>query len=201
MANQLIQRRRPQPAAKAHEPTPAQEATPTPAPPTPEVSHIQQQIAAVAQAAMKPVLRTTSLSSAVHRQAKAEEAKKVVEEHLKLIAKAERDIDAAQAIIQDSYGIIEHQLREHNLSYHSDGAYVAKIEEQWTRQQTIIHQEKFRNAVANEVFWNSITVLVTKAREFMTDKELAAVSDVVAAECKGTVLKVAKLEPKRRAKK
>lgn len=145
-------------------------------------------------------LRVTSVNAAVHRSATEAAAKLKIDEQLKLISDAERQIDDAQIVIAQAYKMIEAQLRLANLTLHSNGAYVAEIKEQWTNQSTDIDPKKFRNRVSDEAFWGSINVSVTKAKTFLTVIELQQIADVTPGRKTGETLKVSKIEPKKRSR-
>lgn len=139
-------------------------------------------------------------NSAEARHAKAEEARAEIDTQLKLIAAAENAIDDAMADIEAARKAIESKLRDNNLTSHSNGLYFAELVEQFTRQSRTIDPKKFRNAVANDVFWESIAVNIGKAEQHLTEKELTAISDVIPSRSSGIVLKVKKREPVKRKK-
>lgn len=176
----LVLRRRTQTQAAAA-PTPAPSAT-----------------AAVVHPARR--LRVTSVNAAVFREARAQEAKAKIDAQLKLVSEAEAAIDEAQAKLAEAYKLIEAQLKLADLTIHSDGVYIAELKEQWTNQTRDIDPKKFRNKVEAEVFWNSIAVSVTKAKQFLSERELNDISDVKPGVKVGVLLKVKKIEPKRRSK-
>lgn len=158
------------------------------------------------QTATQPVqqparrLRVTSVNAAVFREARAQEARTKIDAQLKLVSEAEAEIDAAQAKLSEAYRMIEAQMKLADLEVHSDGAYIAEIKEQWTNQTRDIDPKKFRNRVEAEVFWGSIAVSVTKAKHYLSERELNEISDVHPGKLVGKVLKVKKLEPRRRSK-
>lgn len=115
-----------------------------------------------------------------------------IDEQLKLIAKAEADIDDAQARIESAHRIIEAQLRLCNISFHSDGLFNAELVEQWTRQARVIDPKKFKLAVSNDVFWKSISVNVGEAAKHLSEKEIAEIADVKPPQKQGIILKVAR---------
>lgn len=146
-------------------------------------------------------LRLTSSNTAVDTALMVTRAKAAIEEQLKVISKSESDIDAAKEQIDKANKVIEAQLKLAGLTLHTDGAYLAEIIEQWTNQSRNVDPKKFRTKTTNEVFWACIEVSLTKAKAHMTEKELNEIADVVPAQFKGQVLKIKKLEPKRRGKK
>lgn len=145
-------------------------------------------------------LRVTSVNAAIHRASTESAAKEKIDEQLKLISDAERQIDDAQVIIAQAYKMIDAQLRLANLRVHSNGSYIAEIKEQWTNQTMDIDSKKFRNKVSDEAFWGSISVSVMKAKNFLTKIELEAIADVKPGMKVGETLKVSKIEPKKRSR-
>lgn len=145
-------------------------------------------------------LRVTSVNAAVFREARAQEARTKIDAQLKLVSEAEAAIDAAHTKLEEAYKMIEAQMKLADLQVHSNGGYIAEIKEQWTNQTRDIDPKKFRNRVAAEVFWGSISVSVTKAKNFLSERELNDISDVKPGQLVGHVLKVKKIEPKRRSK-
>jgi hypothetical protein len=141
-----------------------------------------------------------SANSAITREIQARLAKEEINQQLKLIANAEAAIDDAQEAIELAYLVIERKLRDSNLISHSNGVYLAEIVEQFTRQSRTVNPKKFRTQVTADVFWDSVSVDVGKALKHLSDKELTKIADVVPGKSTGHVLKVKKLEPKRRSK-
>ena len=74
------------------------------------------------------------------------------------------------------------------------GEYIAKLSETYSNQVRKVDAQKFRNAVTNDQFWKSIDVSITRAKEFLTDKEITALSDVIPSVSQGFKLKVLPLE-------
>lgn len=146
-------------------------------------------------------LRVTSVNAAVHRAGTEQAARQKIDEQLKLISDAERQIDEAQIVIAQAYKMVEAQLRLANIMFHSNGLYLAEIKEQWTNQSTDIDPKKFRVKVPDAAFWGSISVSVTKAKSFLTAKELSEIADVKPGMKIGEVLKVSKIEPKKRSRR
>lgn len=139
--------------------------------------------------------------SAPARDAAVKRAQAVIDGQLKLISDAYDRIDAAHAEVVQAHKIIEAQLRLVNLEHHTDGVYYAELKEQWTRQTRDIDPKKYRTKVSNDAFWGSITVSVTKAGEFLTDREINEISDVVPGKMTGYALKVEKVERVKKRKK
>lgn len=158
-------------------------------------------VASILASAAGKIPRTTSVDSAASREATAARAKVVIETNLKLISEAERKIDEATLEITQAYKIVEAQLKLAGLDAHSNGVLVASLVEKWTRQSRTIDPKKFRNKVANEVFWSSISVNLTKAGEHLTDKELTDMSDVVPGKSQGFSLEIKPVKVKRRTGK
>ena len=115
-------------------------------------------------------------------------ARRDIERQLKLIADAERAIDDATIQIERSREDIERLLRLSGLESHTDGVRIASLIEQFTKQSRTIDPQKYRNAVAADVFWKTIDVSLTRAKEFITDKEIDAIADIVRAKSLGTKL-------------
>lgn len=162
---------------------------------------IQRQRPAPVQATA-PVrrLRMTSMNNAATRFATAQTVRAQIDEQLKLISKAENEIDEAQTIIDKANVEVEKLMLSAKIETHSDGEYIAMIVDHWTRQSRKIDPAKFRNKVANAVFWDSISVSIEKAMHHMTEKELNTMSDIVPAEFKGKILKVKKVISKHNGK-
>ncbi len=151
--------------------------------------------AAARQAA--PVGGTTTSS----KEAKQRAASKEIDAQLKLIAKAEADIDDAQRRITAAHALVEASLRDANMTIRTDGVYVAELAEQWTRQARAIDPKVFKNRVPNDVFWSCISVNLTRAAEHLSEKEMNEIADVVPSTLVGRVLKIKKIEARRRSKK
>lgn len=145
----------------------------------------------------KPV----TADSAANRATAAAEARREIDEQLKLISTAEHAIDDAQADIASAYRVIEEKLRAHNLTSHSNGSHFAELVEQFSRQSRTLDPKKFRAAVANDVFWDCVSVNIGKAEQHLSEKEILKISDVVPAKLMGIILKIKKLEPRKRSKK
>ena len=131
-----------------------------------------------------------TLDSAAERSRIAEKARNSIDAQLKLISKAEAEIDQAQADMEKARRIIEAQLRLANLVSHSNGVYDAELVDTWTKQSRSIDAKKFRNKVSNDVFWGSIDVSISRAKEHLSEKELNEISDIVPSVKTGTILKV-----------
>lgn len=145
-------------------------------------------------------LRVTSVNAAIHRASIESAAKQKIDEQLKLVSEAERQIDDAQVVIAQAYKMIDAQLRLMNPRIHSNGSYIAEIKEQWTNQTMDIDPKKFRNKVSDDAFWGSISVSVMKAKNFLTKIEIENIADVKPGVKIGEVLKVHKIEPKKRSR-
>lgn len=146
-------------------------------------------------AEVKPVQanrRPALAGSAGDLHAQKERAKVEIEKQLKLISNAHRQIDDAQIISEQAHKVVEAQLRLANLTEHTDGVYKAALVEVWSRQSRTIDPKKFKAHVGDIAFWGSIKVSVEKASEHLTEKELAAVSDIQAGRMTGISLKVDK---------
>lgn len=137
-------------------------------------------------AGRRPVLA----GSAADLHAQKERVKREIEKHLKLISDAHQQIDNAQVIVDNAHKVIEAQLRLVNLTSHSNGVYVAAMVEVYSRQSRTIDPKKFKAHVGDDVFWGSIKVSVESASAHLTDKELAAVSDIKAGRLTGVQLKI-----------
>lgn len=146
-------------------------------------------------------LRTQGANTAATRAPLIRAAKEAIEQQLRLIAKAEAAIDQAQAAISNAHGIIEDRMRDVNLSEHAYGVHIARLVEVFSNQRVHIDPKKFRAKVANDVFWDSISVLVTQARAHLNEKEILAIADVVPPVSQGIRLKVERIEVKVRKKK
>lgn len=149
---------------------------------------------ATQSATTAPVRRLALAGSASDMHAQRQRAKAEIDKHLKLISDAHRQIDDAQLVSDNSHRVIEAQLRLVNMTEHSDGVYKAAMVEVYSRQSRTIDPKKFKVHVADSVFWGSIKVSVENAKAHLTEKELAAISDVKAGKSTGVQLKVDKLE-------
>lgn len=134
--------------------------------------------------------------SAVEREQATKRAKAQIEKQLKLISDASDQIDSAHLQLEQAYKIIEAQLRLVNLDSHNDGVYVAALIQQWTKQQRTIDPKRYRAKVSNSAFWGSIEVSVSKAKEFLTDREINDIADVKPGVSTGFKLKVEKIKRK-----
>lgn len=134
--------------------------------------------------------------SAVDREQAVKRARARIDAQLKLVSEANDKIDSAQQEIAQAYKIIEAQLRLVNISEHDDGLYRARLREHFTRQQRTIDPKRYRNKVSNDAFWGSIEVSVTKAAEFLTDKEINDIADVKPGVSSGFKLEVDKIKRK-----
>ena len=141
------------------------------------------------------VANSTGAKEAIHR---AQGLK--INDQLKLIAKAEADIDDAQLRLTQAREEVERLLREANMDHHSDGVYIAEIVETFTRQSRTIDPKKLRVKAGDTAFWKCITVNIGKAEEFLSKKEMDDISDIVESKSTGFSLKVKKLEIKTRKK-
>lgn len=145
-------------------------------------------------------LRVTSSNTAGDRAIAASRARSVVDAQLKLISEAEHEIDEAQTRLTSAWNEVEKAMKDGGITEHSNGVHYAEITENWSRQSRIIDPKKFKNHVANEVFWDSIKVSLEAAGNHLSKVELDSLSDVVPSKLLGRVLKIKKIEPKRRNK-
>lgn len=154
-----------------------------------------------------PVLRRMRVRGAADRaavveaeskaQAAAEkkaEARKRIDELLKSVAKAEAEIDRAQAVLHPMHQEIEKLLRDHNIESHSNGVYRTEIAETFSRQSTDIDPKKFRAEVPEKIFWDCITVGVTKAKEILGEKEVMRIATVVPGKLTGHIYKFSRVK-------
>ena len=146
-------------------------------------------------------LRTQSANTAATRAPIIRAAKDVIEQQLRLIAKAEAAIDQATLAISNAHGIIEDKMRDVNITEHAYGIHIARLVEAWSNQRTDIDPKKYRAKVANDVFWASIAVMVTKAREHLNEREILEIADVVSPKSQGIRLKIERVDVKSRKKK
>ena len=135
-------------------------------------------------------LRAVSKNNAAERARQAEGARNDIDHLLKSISQNDADIDAAWERNQRAYKEIERLLRAHNLLTHTDGAYIAQILENFTRQSRTIDPKKFKAKVGDDTFWKVVEVPIGKAEGLLTDKELAGVVDVVPGKSTGFVFSV-----------
>lgn len=140
--------------------------------------------------------RVTSKNTAHTRAAAASAAKERINELLQLVAIHEETIDNTVAALEQTNGEIEALMRANNISIHTDGFYTPEIYEAVSRQSRTIDPKKFRNAVGDDAFWGSIEVGVTRAKKFLSEKELDSVSDVVAPVSQGFKYRIKKREHK-----
>lgn len=119
-----------------------------------------------------------------------DKARAEVREDLKLLATLDADIDAIMEKREAALARIDQVMREARLTVVTGSGKTAELSEAFTRQSRTIDPQKFRNRVSNDAFWGSITVSVQKAKEFLSDRELETVSDVVPAQSLGVKLKV-----------
>lgn len=143
-------------------------------------------------------IRAPLAGSVADNFSRTAKAKQQIEVQLKLISKAYDAIDTAQEIVDTACKVLEAQLRLVNLKSHSDGVYVASLEEVWSRQSRVIDPKKFRAQVDAEVFWGAIKINIDQAKDHLSEKELARISDVTPGALTGIKLKVAKEKPAKR---
>ena len=122
------------------------------------------------------------------------EAKAKAYNALKDIAEAEKMIDRAQEKMGSAYEMLDALMRQFKWPIIDDGEYIVKLSETYSNQVRKVDAQKFRNAVTNDQFWKSIDVSITRAKEFLTDKEITALSDVIPSVSQGFKLKVLPLE-------
>lgn len=134
------------------------------------------------------------------KEASKKRARKAIEENLKLISLAEVAIDEATAQIDRAYKAVDAEMRLAELASYTHEGYLAEITENWTRALRVIDPKKYRNKVTDEVFWASVEVGVTKAKEYLTDTEIDKLlsKDSKNAEPKGKTLKINKMSGKKR---
>lgn len=138
------------------------------------------------------LIRPAAQTAPVRRNpvAAEEKARSSVREDLKLLATLDADIDAIMEKREAALSRIDQTMREARLSVVTGSGKTAELSESFTRQARVIDPQLFRNRVSNEAFWGSITVSVQKAKEFMSERELDTISDVVPAQSLGVKLKV-----------
>lgn len=144
----------------------------------------------------KRVLRLTTSTNAATRAAAAASAREEVNSLLQSVATVEATLDQAAAELEMLHKQIEEKMRSANINEHSDGHYKTAIEAAFSRQSRTIDPKKFRNAVGDAAFWGSIDVGVTKAKQYMSERELDAISEVVPPKSLGYVFKIKKIERK-----
>ncbi len=142
-------------------------------------------------------VKPTSEDCAATRAQIAQRAKKAIDAQLKLISVAEVQVDIAHAKIEQAYKIIDAQMRQANIEIHTDGAYVAELTENFTRQQRDVDPKIFKNRVSNDVFWASIEVIFSKALQHITDAELTEMATIIPAKSTGITLKIKRVGSKK----
>ena len=151
--------------------------------------------AAPAQASASPIRKLRLTSDKVARMQADRQA---ILEDLKLISESEAAIDRAQQAIEVAMARIEERMREHRMTTIDNGDRIAEMVEGFSRQQRTIDPKKYRSKVTNDQFWGSIEVSVTKAKQFLGEKELNGISEVVSAKSLGFKLKVRELTKSRK---
>jgi len=167
-----------------------------------ETSAMEKVIAARTDKAKTLVLRTSLAreEGANQKFAKEASARKRIDEQLKLISKAEHQIDEATQALNDATETVHAILNDANLLEHTNGVHLAKIVEQWSNQKTFVDPKSFRAKVNNEIFWSSIDVALGKARQHLTEKELLDIADVTPGQLMGKRLKIERCKIKTRTK-
>lgn len=79
-----------------------------------------------------------------------------------------------------------------------DASAVAEVKAPTQRTSTVIDPQQFYSACSTETdFFNSIQVLVTKAKEVLSGKEIDAISEKIVGEKKPPTLSVKMVKPKK----
>lgn len=122
--------------------------------------------------------------------------KQTMLEQLKLISDAHAAIESAQANIDTAHAKLEALMREHKMATFDNGALIAEIQEQFSRQKRTVDPKIFRSKVTADDFWKCVSVDITKAEQFMGARALNGIADVVPSKSTGHVLKIRELKRK-----
>lgn len=114
---------------------------------------------------------------------------------LKLIAKLDAKADELAQTRAEIEERIKKQMAAAELDQVDDGVYDATYKGTMGKSSREIDPKRFQKAVKPEAFWSAVSVSVTKAKEYLTDKEIDSISEVTA----GTMGEK-KLNVKRKAK-
>ncbi len=130
------------------------------------------------------------------RLERLKEDREAIYEQLKSISECDEAIDRAMSLKEAALAKVEELMRENRIEVIDNGKLIAELAEGFTRQSRTIDPRKFRTKVTNDQFWGSIEVSVTKAKQFLGEKELNGISDVVPSQSTGFHLKVREFKTK-----
>lgn len=152
------------------------------------------------QAAQEPTavaqMPQRNLRRASNRLDRLAEAKQTLYDQLKLISDSNAAIDAAQANIDAAHAKIEELMREHKMSTFDNGALIAEIKETFSRQSRKVDPKIFRSKVTADVFWECVSIDISRAEQHMGSRALNGIADVTPAKSTGFVLKVREMKRK-----
>jgi len=145
----------------------------------------------------RPVRRIRVVqNNAATRAQLAQETRGKINEHLKLIANLDSQLDELMVRLNAEHAEVEALLRKAKIDKHSDGAYIASIEEVVSRQSRTVDPKRFKAAVADSDFWGCVSVSVTKAEKVLSERELNEISRIVPGQVTGYAFKLKRLESK-----
>lgn len=121
-------------------------------------------------------------------------AKQVIAENLKLIATNNDEIDKLQVDTDIAFAAIEGLMKSNGLTQEEAYGYRAEFAERYKRASRTVVVTRYREKVTPAAFEDSIEVPITKAAQYLGEKELNEVCDHTPAKSEGFKLKIEKVK-------
>ena len=102
--------------------------------------------------------------------------KEKAEELLQLISNIEVEISDLNSALKENMEELEEHMRKGHLSSVSAGDALAEFVKPAGKAQNIIDPKKFYERVDEDDFFSAVSVLVTKAKELLGEKELGKIT-------------------------
>jgi hypothetical protein len=120
-------------------------------------------------------------------------ARHVIAENLKLIATNNEEIDRLQVDTDIAFAAIEALMKSNGLTHEEASGYVAEFAERYTRAKRQVIVGLYKEKVSPAAFDDSIEVSITKAAQYLGEKELNEVCEHTPAKSEGFKLKIEKV--------
>jgi len=121
-------------------------------------------------------------------------AKQLIAENLKLIATNNDEIDRLTVDTDIAFAAIEGLMKSNGLTHEEAAGYKAEFAERYTRAKRQVVVGLYREKVSAAAFNDSIEVSITKAAQYLGEKELNEVCEHTPAKSEGFKLKIEKIK-------